>query len=40
VTGAQPDATGVPTLITEQVEHHDLQPDKFIYTARGHFLRF
>jgi hypothetical protein len=33
VTGAQPDATGVPTLITEQLEHHDLQPDKFTYDA-------
>jgi hypothetical protein len=32
-TGAQPDATGVPTLITEQLEHHDLQPTKFIYDA-------
>ncbi len=32
-TGAQPDATGVPTLITEQIEHHDLQPAKFIYDA-------
>ncbi len=33
VTGAQPDATGVPTLITEQIEHQDLQPKKFIYDA-------
>ena len=32
-TGAQPDATGVPTLITEQVKHQDLQPAKFIYDA-------
>jgi hypothetical protein len=32
-TGAQPDATGVPTLITEQIEHHDLQPPKFTYDA-------
>jgi hypothetical protein len=32
-TGAQPDAAGVPTLITEQLEHHDLQPTKFIYDA-------
>ncbi len=32
-TGAQPDATGVPTLITEQIAHHDLQPAKFIYDA-------
>jgi putative transposase len=26
-------AMGVPTLITEQVAHHDLQPEKFIYDA-------
>lgn len=32
-TGAQPDVTGVPTLITEQIVHHDLQPTKFIYDA-------
>ncbi|HZY40380.1 MAG TPA: transposase [Anaerolineae bacterium] len=32
-TGAQPDASGVPTLITEQVEHQDLQPEKFTYDA-------
>ena len=32
-TGAQPDATGVPLLITEQIEHHDLQPAKLIYDA-------
>ncbi len=32
-TGAQPDATGVPTLITEQIEHHNLQPAKFLYDA-------
>jgi len=32
-TGAQPDATGVPTLITEQIEHHNLQPEKFTYDA-------
>lgn len=32
-TGAQPDASGLPTLITEQLEHHDLQPKKFIYDA-------
>jgi hypothetical protein len=33
VTGAQPDANGVSTLITEQIEHHALQPKKFIYDA-------
>ena len=33
VTGAQPDATGVPTLITEQIDHHALQPTKFTYDA-------
>ena len=32
-TGAQPDATGVPTLITEQIEHHAVQPTKFTYDA-------
>jgi hypothetical protein len=32
-TGAQPDASGVATLIAEQLEHHDLQPQKFIYDA-------
>ena len=32
-TGAQPDANGVATLITEQLEHHALQPQKFIYDA-------
>jgi hypothetical protein len=32
-TGAQPDVTGVPTLITEQIAHHDLQPTKFLYDA-------
>jgi len=32
-TGAQPDVTGVPTLITEQIAHHDVQPAKFIYDA-------
>jgi hypothetical protein len=32
-TGAQPDASGVATLITEQLEHHALQPQKFIYDA-------
>jgi hypothetical protein len=33
VTGAQPDANGVATLITEQLKHHDWQPQKFIYDA-------
>ena len=33
VTGAQPDADGVSTLITEQIAHHELQPAKFIYDA-------
>lgn len=32
-TGAQPDASGVATLITEQREYHDLQPKKLIYDA-------
>ena len=32
-TGAQPDANGVATLITEQLEHHALQPQKLIYDA-------
>ena len=32
-TGAQPDADGVSTLITEQITHHALQPAKFIYDA-------
>lgn len=32
-TGTQPEATGVPTLITAQIEHHELQPAKFIYDA-------
>ncbi len=32
-TGAQPDADGVPLLITEQITHHALQPAKFIYDA-------
>lgn len=33
VTGAQPDAVGVPTLITEQLTHHAFQPAKLIYDA-------
>ena len=33
VTGAQPVANGVATLITEQLKHHDVQPQKFIYAA-------
>lgn len=32
-TGAQPDAVGVPELITTQLEHHDLCVEKFIYDA-------
>lgn len=30
-TGAQPDATGIPALITAQIKHHDLCPPKLIY---------
>jgi hypothetical protein len=32
-TSVQPDASGVATLITEQLEHHAWQPQKFIYDA-------
>lgn len=30
-TGSQPDAAGIPDLLSAQQEHHDLTPDKFIY---------
>ena len=32
-TGAQPDAVAISDLLTEQIAHHDLCPDKFIYDA-------
>jgi IS5 family transposase len=32
-TGAQPDPVAIPDLLREQLEHHDLLPDKFIYDA-------
>ncbi len=32
-TGAQPDPVAIPDLLTEQIAHHDLCPDKFIYDA-------
>jgi hypothetical protein len=32
-TGAQPDPMAIPDLLTAQVEHHNLCPDKFIYDA-------
>jgi len=32
-TGAQPDPVAIPDVLTEQIEHHDLCPDKFIYDA-------
>ena len=32
-TGAQPDPVAIPDLLTAQIEHHDLCPDKFIYDA-------
>ncbi len=32
-TGAQPDPVAIPDLLTAQVEHHALCPDKFIYDA-------
>lgn len=36
-TGAQPDATAVPDLLTTQIEHHDLCPPKLIYDAAAGF---
>lgn len=33
VTGAEPDANGVPALITEQLKHHAVQPPKLTYDA-------
>jgi len=32
-TGAQPDPVAIPDLLSDQVEHHDLCPSKFIYDA-------
>ena len=32
-TGAQPDPVAIPDLLTAQIQHHDLCPDKFIYDA-------
>jgi len=32
-TGAQPDPVAIPDLLTEQIDHHDLCPTKFIYDA-------
>lgn len=32
-TGAQPDPVAIPDLLTAQIEHHDLTPDKLIYDA-------
>jgi hypothetical protein len=32
-TGAQPDSVAIPDLLTAQIEHHDLCPDKLIYDA-------
>lgn len=32
-TGAQPDPVAIPDLLTAQIEHHDLCPDKLIYDA-------
>ena len=32
-TGAQPDPVAIPGVLTAQIEHHDLCPDKFIYDA-------
>lgn len=30
-TGSRPDAAPIPELLTSQIEHHDVCPDKFIY---------
>ena len=32
-TGAQPDAVGIPDVLTAQIEQHDVCPPKFIYDA-------
>jgi len=32
-TGAQPDSVAIPDLLTAQIEHHDVCPDKIIYDA-------
>jgi transposase len=32
-TGAQPDPTAIPDLLSAQIEHHDLCPSKLIYDA-------